>query len=208
MSSFVQAKAGLSSSGSPVTVAFASNVTAGNLLVAFGSTGSGSVTVTDTAGNVWTAVGSAPEFRAYYCKVAASGPTSIQFALSVPTNSLQWGIGEWVPPANFVLDVSVFEDTSCTTGFRFTPAGAGELAALFAAAVSSSTAALSGTGVVSRVNTSGIEAVGDILSTASGSNLVSLGSTGCCGGSLYGMGLVFKSGTTAPRDPIGFGAEA
>jgi hypothetical protein len=203
MSSFVQEIGSISAS----SVTFGSPPTAGHLVAIFWKGNASGQTVSGVAdGSGWTITsqsnGGAYSYAAY-CKASGASSTA-----TISTTVAGILMGEWVPPTSFAKDLvnPYFGSSTGAGSITFTPAGSGELAILYVSEAPGNgwISSLSGTGVVQRGSTATYAAIGDSLSTAGGSNLVDIGSTGCvcCGGGYYAWVLAFETPAAAPSSAI------
>ncbi len=159
---------------------------------------------TDTQSNTWNLLAGSPSsFFATYWAISLGGGGAYTVTCHVNSaGSTQIAIGEYVGPASAVLDAanSGYQHLVCTTTATFT-AGAGELAVLGTMA-NNGTSLISGTGVTQRENYGSFLALGDKLSTSSGTNSWNVGTGGCCSSDFYASAILFKTPSTAPKSVL------
>lgn len=202
---FVQDNSGTSTNLTSATITLASAPAAGDWLVLFVSAASATSTPTDSQGNTWhLAPGSfSANFSAYYTTsngVAGAYTATVNWASTA--GGKFYALGEWSTAAGFAFDSAKYvNDTTCSTSETFTAPAAGCLATLYAFNESGWLPAVTGSGVVERQSTTNF-AMGDKLSTASGSNLWGIGGVACCTGTAFTASLVFKPTSSAPSSVI------
>src|SRR5580658_1982950 len=183
---FVQGNQGTSTShGSPVleTVTLSAAPAVGDLLfltLVVGS-GSGNVeAVSDSQGNVWTRIPSSfnSAFAVFWTvSNGAAGAYTATMEWIAASGTTFFTIGEWLNSAGFAFESGTYTNQClggcCTFGSITYSAGeAGALALLYSWADANGDAFVSGTGCVQReTGASNLQALGDRLSTANGSNV-------------------------------------
>jgi|SRR5665213_313440 len=150
---FVQVNANWNggSGTAPVTAAFTSANTAGNLLfvtvIWYSSTTTATATITDSQGNVYTPVaariaffGTSGYLQSFYCANCKAGANTVTLTLSASNNWLSLSVGEYsgVNTIDLVGPIVSGNSTSISSGASATTAHANELLIAYAGALSAS----------------------------------------------------------------------
>ena len=210
---FVRGNIGTSAGATSATITLPGTPAVGDLLVIIEVTPSGSVlTPSDSQGNMWMKAAGIfnSEFGAYY---AISNGNAGAYTATVNWTSVAgtkyFTIGEWSNPLGFVLDTSAYVDQCLPCGFGvviFTANEAGALGVVYSFGQNNGDAFVSGTGFAQReTGASNLQALGDKLSTANGSNVWGNGQPACpcLTATFWAVSLVFKPApSTAPNSVL------